>query len=327
MFSLGIFRPEDYCPGSSRPRDRLRRLLTGNRLSLQLLRSGRVDAFEAIMHGVRLNAGIYRTTFQGRFSNVDPAVNEMLATRYPKDQALVIHDWAASDCLTSAEWAASLFGYFPNAVFTASDLTMFFLEIALPDGSAFIAERDGALLQFVSPPFVADLNIPRLPNDPISRMRVLRARRKFAELAPMGRIPEAWLDSDELEVRLSGFTVRKLSLIHPEPLALAGRDSRFQIAPHSVFDSLAQPVDVIRAMNIYNLSYFKQPRLVEGGRAVWNSLKPGGLWIVGRTWREDPPATNFSVLEKTVQGFHLVERGGEGSEVEALMLAASFPAQ
>jgi len=327
MFSLGILRPEDYRPESPRPQDRLRRMLTGGRLSLQLLRAGRVDAFEAIMLGLRLNAGIYRTTFQGRFRNVDPFLNRLLAGRYPKDAALAIHDWAASDCLTSAEWAASLFEFFPNAVFTASDLTLFFLEIALPNGTTFIVERDGGLLQYCSAPFVADLNAPQPANDAISRMLVERARRKFAALAPMTQIPEAWLDSDETELVLPGFTVRKLPVVHPKAVLLAQRDPRFSIVRHSVFESLAVPADVIRTMNIYNLAYFKEPRLLEGGHAVWRSLKPDGWWIVGRTWREDPPATNFSVLEKTPAGFRFVERGGEGSEVEALMLAASFQKQ
>jgi hypothetical protein len=327
MFSFGIVRPEDYRPESSRPQDRLRRILTGNRLSLQLLRAGRVDAFEAIMRGLRLNAGIYRTTFQGRFRNVDPVINRLLASRYPNDAPLAIHDWAASDCLTSVEWAASLFESFPRATLTASDLTMFFLEIALPDGTAYVGERDGALLQYIAPPFVADLNTPQAPRDAVSRMLVNRARRKFADLAPMRQIPEVWLDSAETDVILPTFVARKLLVVHPAAAALAARDPRFRVMRHSVFESLAEPADVIRTMNIYNLSYFKEPQLLEGGRAVRRSLKPGGVWIVGRTWQEDPPATNFSAFEKTERGLRLLERGGEGSEVEALMLAASFPEQ
>lgn len=324
MFCLGITRPEDYRPKSTHAKDRLRRVLTGDRLSLQLLRANRVDAFEAIMRGLRLNAGIYRTTFGGRFNNINPAINQLLAEKYPRDTALTVHDWAASDCLTSSEWAASLFETFPAATFTASDLTLFFLEILLPDGTTFVIERNGGLLQYISAPFVVDLNPHRPAKQIVNRLFVGSARRKIADLAPMRQMPEQWLDSTETELVLPRFTVRKLPVVHPNAVSMAARDPRFRIACHSVFAQLAEPVDVIRSMNIYNLSYFQESQLIEGGRAVWGSLKTGGYWIVGRTWREDPPATNVSILEKTNERFRLVERCGEGSEIEALMLGSGL---
>jgi hypothetical protein len=73
-------------------------------------------------------------------------------------------------------------------------------------------------------------------------------------------------------------------------------------------------------MNIFNLSYFDNPTLIEGASAVWSSLKPGGVWIAGRTWQEQPPSHNVSIFERTGRGFKLARRYGEGSEIEALVL-------
>ena len=73
-------------------------------------------------------------------------------------------------------------------------------------------------------------------------------------------------------------------------------------------------------MNIYNLSYFEPPQLLEGAKAVWRSLKPNGLWIVGRTWQEAPPLHNVTIFEKTDAGFKLLHRCGDGSEIESLAL-------
>jgi hypothetical protein len=114
----------------------------------------------------------------------------------------------------------------------------------------------------------------------------------------------------------------RLPLVHPEALALASASPEsFAIRTHSVFTAAPAPVDLVRTMNILNRSYFDEARLQEGARSVWRSLYAGGLWIVGRTVREQPPEHRASVFEKTAEGFRLVERFGGPSEIEDLALA------
>ena len=154
MFKFGIFRLEDYRPESTSLSGRLAWMLTRHRISLQLLRTGipasprEITVFEALMQGLRLNSGIYRTTFHNRFRDLDPFVNELLAERFDAAAAIEVHDWAASDCLTSSEWAASLLALFPNARLTASDLTLFLVEVAWVDDrqvdGADITRRESA---------------------------------------------------------------------------------------------------------------------------------------------------------------------------------------
>jgi hypothetical protein len=133
------------------------------------------------------------------------------------------------------------------------------------------------------------------------------------------KIPSDWLDSSADMLTVPPYRLRKIPMLHPEAEALRFRDQRFLIERHSAFTPLCQPVDVIRSMNIFNRAYFPPERLTEGARAVWQSLKPGGWWIAGRT-REDPPAHDVSILEKNSGGFRFVERYGEGSEIESLAL-------
>src|ERR1700724_2712326 len=166
MVRFGIFRMEDYSPEPAGILGRLRNFLTKGHVSFQLLRTSvpatprEVALFEATMQQMRLASGVYRTTFRGRLRDLDRFVIEMLGRRYDRQTALEVHDWAASDCLTSAEWAESLFDRFPNAHLRASDLTLFLLEVGLPDGAAFILERDGEPLQYLRRPFVIRLNPP-----------------------------------------------------------------------------------------------------------------------------------------------------------------------
>ena len=326
MVRFGIFRMEDYCPEPAGILGRLRHFLTKNHVSLQLLRTSvpatprEVALFEAIMQQMRLASGVYRTTFRGRLRDLDRFVLELLGRRYARQTTFEVHDWAASDCLTSAEWAQSIFELFPNSRLHASDLTLFLVEVGLPSGDAFILEQQGEPLQYLRAPFVIRLNPPEPKVLVVNRILARQARVKLAWMKATLSIPADWLDSSAFTLTVPPFHLRKLPVIHPDAEGLRSRDRRFSIERHSVFAALRQPVDLIRSMNIFNRIYFPAERLTEGARAVWQSLKPGGWWITGRTWQNDPPAHNVSILEKTLVGFRLVGRQGDGSEIESLAL-------
>ena len=249
-------------------------------------------------------------------------MNELLVERFDPAAPLEVHDWAASDCLTSSEWAASLLALFPNARLTASDLTLFLVEVTW-NGQVLIQERDAKPLQYLSPPFLVYVNRPEQRPRMLTRLLIRRAQSVVAELKSRLTIPEEWLDSESDTLSLPPYRLRKLPMVHPEAAAFRARNGRFSIVRHSAFDALPQPVDVIRSMNIYNISYFDSAQLAAGARAVWRSLRPGGLWIVGRTWREQPPSHNVSFFEKTNAGFELVRRYGKGSEIESIALESA----
>ncbi len=329
MFKLGVFRVEDYRPDHPGLIGQLLWKLNRYRISLRLLRTEipaspqEIAVFEALMQGLRLSSGIYRTTFHGRFRNLDLFVNDLLVKRYPPTAALDIQDWAASDCLTSSEWAASVLPLFPNARLEASDLMLFLVEVSHGKHTV-IQERDGQALQYIGPSFLVDLSRPEPRPSMLTRMMMSRARSIIAEVQTRLAIPVTWLESDGDSLSQPPFEVRKLPMVHPEAALFRMRNDPFSIARHSAFEALSKPVDVIRSMNIYNLGYFEPPQLLEGAKAVWKSLKPGGLWIVGRTWQEDPPSHNVSLFERTDAGFQLAQRHGEGSEIESLVLGQTF---
>src|SRR3954468_2998069 len=87
-----------------------------------------VGLFEKLMPHVQLSSGVYRTTYRQRFRALNPAVNNLLRQSFSPSEPLRVEDWAASDCLTSAEWAAELFPLFPDLEFVASDLLLFLLQ-------------------------------------------------------------------------------------------------------------------------------------------------------------------------------------------------------
>jgi hypothetical protein len=152
----------------------------------------------------------------------------------------------------------------------------------------------------------------------VNRILASRACSQFGNLLESWNIPEEWLNAENAApLDRAPFVLRKIPLIHPEALRL--RSDRFSIVLHSAFEPLDRHCDIIRTMNIFNLKYFSPEKLGEGIEAVRRSLAPGGIWIVGRTFQENPPAHDASVFFKDGEGFRLLERYGKGSEVEPLV--------
>jgi hypothetical protein len=290
-----------------------------------------VAVFERVVHDLRLSSGVCRTTYRGRFELVDHIVNDVLDRFFATDAPLEIHDWAASDCLAASEWAQTLFQRFPRARFIASDLILELLHVQHSTRlgtESFIFEPGAIPLQYVRPPFVVALNRPRRSRLPINRavqwwaLRQVPAARRAALMFEEQRpLPGRMADTD--------WSVTTIPLVHPDALAFSDANRNFKIVRHSVFESLPRSCDVIRTMNIFNRSYFDDRAITQGAQAVGNSLRVGGVWILGQTGASRArPTTRVTIFRNTSDGFKLIERVGKGSEVEELVLglrSASVP--
>jgi hypothetical protein len=328
MFKLGVCRMEDYTGDSPRGITRkLYEILSRNRVALPLIRPDipakpeQISLFEHVIAQVALSSGVYRTTYRGRFRDFNLFVNSHITEHFPADTALRVQDWAASDCLTSTEWAASLFPLYPAATLTASDLTMFLIEARLPHGETLIMETGGELLQYIRPPFVIRLNPPEPWPLVVSRVLARHGLQKAERLRANWKLPASWLQlTGPPEHREGDVVYARIPLVHPEAMDLQNASSRFAIRKHSVFERAPEQADVIRTMNILNIAYFPTRQLLKGVRAVFESLRAGGLWIVGRTYQETPCVHNATIFERQIDGFRALDRFGTGSEIEALVL-------
>lgn len=330
MLKLGVWRGDQFLPSAPQGVwNYIRYRLSRSRVSLRLLdisgqgRSAE-EQFERLMPHVRLANGVYRTTFRERFRDFDPWVNQVLAAQFPAPKELRVEDWAASACLTSAEWAESLQPLFPRLQFTASDLLLFLVDVEeLDSGRAFVAEPGGKPLQFVDPPFVIRMEPPEPWGLPLNRLLYRRALQRWKAASQMWPLPESWLAdpfSNQVLTR-AGYRIRKLSLIHPRALALAASaPDQFSAREHSIFEPAPVPCHVIRSMNILNLAYFPSEQLAQGVRSVASSLIDGGMWIVGRTVQDQPPVHHATMYRKTgARTLEPLARFGDGSEIEPIV--------
>ena len=282
--------------------------------------------FEFVVRNLRLSSGIYRRTYPGRFADLDGAVNatllEVFGTDASRNSPIEVHDWAASDCSVSAEWASSLWNLFPAARLVASDILFHLIEVSKSQGNeGFIVEPDGAAIQYIRPPFVLSLQAPIPWYYPVNSWIASKAKRRLDEIRSVLQRCQ-WPGDEHAVLQLPPWTVQQISLIHPRARLMRTTDSRFEIRQHSVFAALPAPTNIIRTMNIFNRGYFNESQLLQGMRAVFDSLSDGGIWIVGRTTEETRPSINrASIFQKKGQSFFLRSRFNGGAEIEDLILS------
>jgi hypothetical protein len=292
---------------------REQRRFSGSMVSYSLLNIGenptkeQIRIFEDVSLTLRTSNGTYRTTFRNRLRDVDAATIGTLERLYPSDTELLVEDRAVSHGLTSLEWAQQLFHAFPRSKFEASDKVLSLIQLSLASGGTYILEPEGEPLQYIKPPFVVCLSHKESSLLPFNRLIAAQARRRLRHLL----LPGGWMESRGGD----GYQVRKIECVHPEALSFSRTNPRFQLRTRSVFDVTPNAVHVLRTMNILNKAYFSDSQLREGSNAAFQSLKLGGVWIVGRTLENDF-SNHVTFLQKQEIGWAILARIGKGSEME-----------
>jgi hypothetical protein len=307
MLGFGIYTPQQYDRAVA-----ANDLAIASRIYLGLLdvaenpSEEEVRMFEQISLTFRTANGTYRTSFRNRFQDVDLVSSRIIRESFKPSYELHVQDRAASHALTSCEWASQLFPLFRNMAFEASDDLIDLVRISFPQGETYIAEPDGQLLQYFKAPFVVGLSHREPRRYPLNSLIAANAKRRFRRLTNA----EKWLDSPSG----NNCRVKKISCIHPHARSMANNDGRFRICRRSVFD-YTPSVDVLRTMNILNKVYFTSDQLIAGADAAFNSLRPGGIWIVGRTMEEDQ-TNHATFLRRRDEDWEILARVGNGSEME-----------
>jgi hypothetical protein len=309
MLKLGIYAPAQDTL--------LHRIFRRGLTSATLLAGADAERFDRLMPQILLSNGVARTTNRGRFLDFDRTVQRHLLDLFPPNTPIAVEDWAISSGITAAEWFDCLKIDFPRVQFTGSDAFLNLIEARTEAGDIYILEADGTPIQYVKPPFVVSMVLPQNAFYFLNRRVQKTAQRRWNQLSGRLRLPEDWPD---YPVAAPPFILRQLPLIQPD--VLTRRGDAFQIRRHSIFENLREPVDVIRAMNILNRAYFSDSQLRDAAAAAVRSLKPGGVWVVGRTISEDPPTHDATIFQKHADGWRRLARIGAGAEIELLVQAS-----
>jgi hypothetical protein len=299
--TFGIYDRDQYLKMGAERR------YSGARVAYSLLRVGdqptaeEIRVFEDICFTLQLSNGTWRTTFRDRFQDVDEMAVSLMQDSFCRDVAIHIQDRAVSSALTSCQWASRIFEIFPDAYFEASDLMTELVEIG-SGRESYVTEPDGTPLQYISPPFVVALNYPESWRNPVLRFMAARALKRYQQMKERS-------------------VATPISCVHPEAQMLARANPNFTVVVRSVFERTPAACDVLRTMNILNRSYFSAEQLGEATAAVFDSLRPNGIWIAGKT-REDDFTNHTTFFRRREHGWEVIGRIGSGSEIEDLALAS-----
>jgi len=214
--------------------------------------------------------GAWKRTHSKRFEEFDALVLQQVSEVFEGRSGLCVHDAAVSDGRTALDFFGKLARVFPNIVYYASDIenTLFVVE---KNGIRVTLNRSGSVLEVVSPPFVFNL---------------VRPENFF--LYPINLICRMWVKRFQLRdvldrYRSGNLKAMPLRLVCPHARRLADTDNRFRLIEQDLLKKTTfdRAVDIVRAMNVLNATYFNAQDLTLVIRNVFSSLIDGGLFIVG----------------------------------------------
>ena len=238
-----------------------------------------------------LPSGAYKTTFAGRFADLDAQVAELLAGR----TEVRLLDVGVSSGVTTLEWIEGLESRGVSCLAVAADLVVHARLARAPLLGEVLVDDQGRFLQSAG---------------------------KFGVLGrPYGGGPKALvaraLDVAARSASGGGSRGEPVQLVTPR---LARRDD-CEIVEHDVFadrPAWRGRFDVIRAANLLNLAYFSPEAIRKALRLLASYLAPGGLLVLCRT--DIATRTNHASILRHADsgGLETVARLGAGSEVEHL---------
>ncbi len=256
-----------------------------------------------------------KTTWEGRFADLDTWLCERLLKAYPEQ--LRVLDIGASDGTTSLELFGKLSAH-GNLTYLSSDLNR---DIWVSAGSLWqdVIDDDGKLIQTTLGPLV----VPITDGVHINPLLLLNRavflycnafrkdmRHRIAETDPNG-----------------GKSAARFSLLAPKVQDLAATDSRFRFEKLDAFEiDGPERFEFVRAMNVLNLDKdgfgFSQSQIARAVAGIKAALVEEGRLLVGRSRPVgDGFEHNASLFLRSGTRLVREQRFGDGSEIEDLILS------
>ena len=268
----------------------------------------------AFFRSIRLKNGTYKTTYAHRLDNLNDIVNSVL----PVDRPLEIMDAAASSGVATLEWMESLQNAGVEFKMTAGDLCVRAFLLSFGRFLNVLVDDTGYPLQF-------DIRGKAIPYPPRRRLSLLNPPLFIGVHTVRWALPPFFarmfkrriVDGDRTPLLRYGVACRETLLISPrlaEQPSLTVLDDDLLSA-----GSFASQFHVIRAANVLNRTYFSDETLRVMLANLRARLRRQGLLVVCRT--HDDGFNHGTVFRLTdTDGFEVVRRIGDGSEVESLII-------
>jgi hypothetical protein len=262
---------------------------------------------------VALTNGTFKTTYPNRLDDINEAFCPHLARL--TDRPIRIMDVGASSGISTIEWYEYLSRAGIDCDITGSDVMIYasLLTFRFTSKVAALVDSKGNIVHF-------DLfgrGYPRQPSRELLRPNTLRtlAAKMLFRVAMM-------IDGSLPPVKVGRTTLGRGFLLKYQPIALLSRSFANNDRLRMIEDDLCarnqaafcQAFNVIRAANVLNLVYFSVGVIEQMLATLKQRLKDDGLLIIVRTNRSGE--NNSSIFRLASSQFILIDRFGEGSEIE-----------
>jgi len=266
--------------------------------------SPRVEA--AFFTALKTGNQTFKKTGAGRFAELDAKLLQILSSGKTRHGALL--DIGVSSGITTLELADALAAAGHVFRITATDLSLDAYIVEVMSGCRALVDRSGHPLQYEI--YGRTMRPWRRRLDYVSGMIAVRGAANRI-LAPRARSALA-----------AGRVLNSVRLISPR--LEKRRDITVQEDDVTASNiGFVGRFDIVRAANILNRDYFDEATL---RRAIGNVTRylsgPGALLLVARTHGDGRHDATIFEVAADCRSFVVVDRFGQGSEVEALVLEA-----
>ena len=250
------------------------------------------DLYDRIFQDINLNNDTYKTTYSGRFHDVD---RHAIANHLSAQSHIALHDIAVSSGVTSLELFEQLRTPSRNLEFYISD--RYSRCYAKKGFATHIYDAHQNHLQSYFLGLVADRKAPA---------KAFLSRVLYTVLAPF--IPQSVEGDPDLQQVLL-YHVDVVQNIH---------SGRLKEIDYDVLStSLSDKFTYVRAMNILNRQYFSEQLLSKAIRNIATSMKEDAILQVGRT---HDGINDVSFFRKQGPLLRWVEDINAGSEIKEIIL-------
>lgn len=249
---------------------------------------------ETILENVIVNK-TYKKTCSGRFTDYDKITIQCLEQYYSRNDQLNVHDVAVSDGQVSVEFFRKLTETFTDVTFKASD--SFSQLSAFKIGPlSIVTDRKASVVEIVLPPFVF-----------MDNGRLEKLAKKIITTVFRNAITTAQNRATDI------------LLFHPRAVELSLIEERFMLGDDNILDfDYSSQYQVVRAMNILNLGYFRPDQAQSILSRFHKALTVDGFLIVGSNNGANS-LVHGGIYRKTNEGFVLILESGDGFRFHHLM--------
>ena len=242
--------------------------------------------------------GAYKRTYAKRFEKFDAEVVSLIERTFTGNN-LNIHDVSVSDGRTAVDFYHKLISY-QALNYAASDYEPK-VKLLTSGKLKVILTPDNKILELTYSPFV--FSIPK---------------RDIYWLYPINHLIRKLIMHFKVKPLLNDYLngnveAKDIFLFAPVAMNLAENNKNFSLTEHNILNPMNKTdFDVIRAMNVLNLSYFTDLEFSKIVKNIYQALKVGGLFVTGSNQEADT-VVNGGVYKKTSTGFECIWQSGSGS--------------